>query len=540
LEGGVAFLVNGLAPCVLFEDEQMLVVNKPPGLNTHAPAPYAGEGIYDWLRHREPRWGDLATIQRLDKETSGVLIFTKTPMANRSIGEQFARRTVRKKYVLLTDRPVGEVELRVRSMLVRVGDRYVSRAGSAGVQAETFFKVIGEDSGRIIVEAVPLTGRTHQIRVHAAERGFPILGDTAYGGRPAGRVCLHAAEVGLRHPATGGEITFAAPADFELDPSLSIREALINTEFTNAYRLIHGEPDGSAGWYLDRFGEYLLSSSADGSLGERGRAEAGRLIKRYGLRGLYHKRLWQQSSQMSAAESAPQLVAGAAAPEPLVIAENGLRFELSFSEGASIGFFADQRENRRRLLINHVAAGFPLFIEGANKAEVLNTFAHTCSFSVCAAAAGARVTSLDLSKKYLEWGRRNFRLNGLDPDQHDFIYGDSIGWMRRLARKGRAFDLVILDPPTFSRSKEHGTFRVEKDFGKLVEVALVVLRPGGALLASTNAASLDPEFFIGRVEQAISAVGRRIRRQHYFPQPPDYRISRRQPGYLKTLWMRIE
>src|SRR5262249_24454353 len=66
-----------MLPCVIFEDEHLLVVNKPAGLNTHSPSPYASEGIYDWLRHREPRWADLAIIHRLDKETSGVIVFSK-------------------------------------------------------------------------------------------------------------------------------------------------------------------------------------------------------------------------------------------------------------------------------------------------------------------------------------------------------------------------------------------------------------------------------------------------------------------------------
>src|SRR6185503_3537307 len=91
---------------ILFEDAHLLVVNKPAGWNTHAPSPYAGEGIYDWLKNREARWASLAIIHRLDKETSGVMVFGKTPLANRSLTEQFTQRGVRKKYLLLTDRPV--------------------------------------------------------------------------------------------------------------------------------------------------------------------------------------------------------------------------------------------------------------------------------------------------------------------------------------------------------------------------------------------------------------------------------------------------
>src|SRR5215471_4583147 len=114
-------------PAIVFEDEHLLVFNKPSGLNTHAPSPYAGEGLYDWLRHREPRWQDLAIIHRLDKDTSGVILFGKTSLANRSLTEQFAARTVRKTYVLLTDQAVPQKRVTVRSDLRRLGDKYISR-----------------------------------------------------------------------------------------------------------------------------------------------------------------------------------------------------------------------------------------------------------------------------------------------------------------------------------------------------------------------------------------------------------------------------
>src|ERR1700689_2919833 len=100
---------------LLFEDEHLLAVNKPAGLNTHAPSPFAGEGLYEWLKHREPRWAALAIIHRLDKETSGVMVFGKTQLANRSLTEQFTRHAIRKKYRLLTDRAVKFTTLAVTS-----------------------------------------------------------------------------------------------------------------------------------------------------------------------------------------------------------------------------------------------------------------------------------------------------------------------------------------------------------------------------------------------------------------------------------------
>ena len=150
------------------------------------------------------------------------------------------------------------------------------------------------------------------------------------------------------------------------------------------------------------------------------------------------------------------------------------------------------------------------------------------------------MTSLDLSKKYLEWGKRNFALSGIDPAQHDFIFGDTFEWLRRLAKKGRMFDGVVLDPLTFSQSKESGVFRAEKDYGKLVSAALGVLRPGGVLLSSTNAAEWPPEEFVETVKAAVTSAKRRVTREHFVPQPLDFPITRAEPGYLKTLWLRVD
>jgi len=526
---------------VIFEDDHLLVVNKPAGLNTHAPGPFASEGLYDWLRHREPRWARLAIVHRLDKETSGVLVFGKTKEANRSLTEQFTQHAVQKKYLLLTDRPLKQREFAVRSKIVRDGERYVSAA--TGERAETRFRLLTskvEVQNTKLMEAEPLTGRTHQIRVHAAEQGFPVLGDALYGGSSFPRVCLHAAEIAFRHPGTGKRVTFRAPAEFSADSRRALREALVDPEETDAVRLIHGASDGWSGWYVDRLGDFLLSQSER----ELTPDQRQHLETFPGVTGVYHKQLTRRIRGAAEADVSPRLVFGKTAPDRFTIREHGVRFELSFNEGYSVGLFLDQRDNRRRLLANHVAADFPIFQSAirpdrSGQSTVLNCFAYTCGFSVCAAQGGARTTSLDLSKKYLEWGRRNFSLNGLPPEEHDFIYGDAFNWLRRLAGKKRVFDAVLLDPPTFSQSKERGTFRADKDYGRLIQAALPLVGSHGVLFASTNAAGWPPEKFLATVEAAASSSGRRILQREYRPQPPDFPVSRAEPAYLKTVWLKV-
>lgn len=542
-----------MIPCILFEDEHLLVANKPAGLNTHSPAPFAGEGLFDWLQHREPRWSTLAIMHRLDKETSGVIVFGKTALANRSLSEQFEGRKVRKKYLLLTDRALPKSEITARSKILRSGERYIS--GARGDPAETRFHLLSDNDpavpqhrggavGRRWVAAWPLTGRTHQIRVHAAENGFPVLGDTLYGGTPFARVCLHALELTLRHPADGKELTFTAQVDFTDDPRQLLRHALIDTTETTACRLIHGEADKQPGWYVDRLGAFLLAQSEVRPTGSQvGELEAlpgilALTAREPAIHGIYHKMITRHIRGAAGGAASPKLIAGAAAPRQFTIRENGVQFELSFDEGYSVGLFLDQRDNRRRLLTGHIAAGFELRPARDTGFRVLNTFAYTCGFSVCAALAGLKTTSVDLSRKYLEWGRRNFTLNGLDADAHEFIHGDVFDWLRRLAKKGRQFDAVLLDPPTFSQSKTSGVFRAEKDFGRLVGAALHVLSPGGAMFASCNAAELAPEHFLEMIGGAFTDAGRRIGRQEYFPQPPDFPTSRRESPHLKTVWIR--
>ena len=310
---------------------------------------------------------------------------------------------------------------------------------------------------------------------------------------------------------------------------------MIDPQLTNAYRLIHGAADGWPGWYVDCLGDYLLSQS------ERPLTHAQTDLLTATLaskRSVYHKVLQRTSAGL--ANTSPEHLLGEPAPEHFLVRENGLQFELSFSEGYSVGLFLDQRDNRRRLLVNHVAAHFPVFAGSPAGREVLNTFAYTCAFSVCAAKAGARTTSVDLSKKYLEWGKRNFAANGIDPAEHDFIYGDVFDWLRRMAKKQRRFDAILLDPPTFSRSKEHGAFQAGRDYGKLVSAAVPLLNSGGILFASTNAGNWAPEDFIAAIEAPVSSLKREIIQRHYVPQPPDFPISRAEPAYLKTVWMRLK
>ncbi|MGI8966339.1 MAG: pseudouridine synthase, partial [Limisphaerales bacterium] len=450
---------------IIFEDEDLLAINKPAGLNTHSPGSFAGEGIYEWLKNQQPHWRHLAILHRLDKETSGLLIFGKTTLANRSLTQQFSEGAVRKKYFLLTDRAVTFKNLKVESALVRTGEKYLSRPLHVGSErAETHFKKLADrelegspnfqvQSSKLettqnsklrtqnfLIEAKPLTGKTHQIRAQAAANGFPILGDTLYGGTGAARVYLHSAELIFKHPSNGQELRLMAPVDFGSEPRLVLRGGLIDFNLTNTFRLNHGATGGWPGWYVDKLGDFLLSQSSE-PLSDGQKTFLMDAMVKFSARGVYHKTL-NRHVQNTTREKSPKFLCGEIAPEEFVVRENRIKFSLRFSEGYSVGLFLDQRENRRRFLTNYIGPDF-FFSQGSpaenlyplRGLEVLNTFAYTCGFSVCAARAGAKVTSIDLSKKYLDWGRQNFALNQLEISSHEFISGDVFDWLRRWAKK---------------------------------------------------------------------------------------------------------
>ena len=157
--------------------------------------------------------------------------------------------------------------------------------------------------------------------------------------------------------------------------------------------------------------------------------------------------------------------------------ERFLKYKIDFAAGYSVGLFVDQRENRR-------------YIRDISPKRVLNCFAYTCSFSVAAASVGAQTVNIDLSKKSLARGRENFGLNSLPTNDHRFMADDVLSVLPRLARKGEKFDVIILDPPTFSRSHRGKPFHVEKDFEDLLLAALEIAERNGHILLSSNCSTL--------------------------------------------------
>ena len=291
----------------------------------------------------------------------------------------------------------------------------------------------------------------------------------------------------------------------ELQAAVENRQHLLD-EGTDALRLLDGHGDGIPGVFLDTFADHWLVSTRDNMLPSDIRAWLESQD-----RTVYWKRLDQHEKEN------PTHVAGPHTDSAFIARESSVNYRIHFQAGYSQGIFLDQRLNRQRVR-THSATGH----------TILNTFAYTGAFSVCAALAGATTTTLDLSQVYLDWARDNFRANDLDPEQHYFCKGDTFHWLKRFARQGRQFDGIILDPPTFSRDDKGKTFRVEKDYHRLVTLAHACLAPGGWMLCCTNCRKLDPRDFAQMVR--TGAPGGKITPLNM---PEEYSGEH----YLKSLWV---
>ena len=283
------------------------------------------------------------------------------------------------------------------------------------------------------------------------------------------------------------------------------KRCTIRTDRTDALRLFDGSGDGLSDLIIDDFaGRWIIQT-----MGERTPV----LDPGLGYRSLYWKPLLRTS------KPAPSHVGGEVIGAPFIVRECGLQFEINFQAGYSPGLFLDQRTNRLKLS------------KPAKNKSVLNTFAYTCAFGVAAASGGASTVNLDLSRHYLDWGKRNYEINGISAEAHDFIYGDVFDWLARFRRRARKFDIIILDPPTFSRDRKSKVFRIQDDYGELAALAVKCLDRDGLLFCSTNYHGINFDDFLRILTSALD----RPFKATAGSMPPDFSGEK----YLKTVWMQF-
>ncbi len=317
--------------------------------------------------------------------------------------------------------------------------------------------------------------------------------------------------------------------------ALRNRPTLASNPNVECWRIFGGSADGLDGLYIDRYGPGAVMITYEHTQAEHysqpgARQEAASVVldalRPIGVHAVYAKPFVRDRSRLGGEGpdvlTTPTPAAGDELADHLDLTENGLRIRIRLYDGFSTGIFLDQRANRA-----WVRDWCCQFVRTSGRGpKVLNTFAYTCAFGAAAASTDESVetTNIDVSPRYLDWGKENYAINAIDPDRHYFTRFDTRSFLALAKRKNLRFDLIILDPPTFaSADKRRGiaAWKAERDYPALIAEAIDTLAPGGTIFASTNCTQLcDPHRFRNVIIQGAGT--RQIRWLDLPPMPEDF------------------
>jgi 23S rRNA (cytosine1962-C5)-methyltransferase len=296
-------------------------------------------------------------------------------------------------------------------------------------------------------------------------------------------------------------------------------------EGTTAFRVFNSEGDGFGGITLDYFdGYYLIQWYSEGAYSFKKDIMAA-IKKLPDYKGLYQKKRFSVEGKYLEEDD---FVDGEQPSFPLLVKENGVNFAIYLNDGAMVGVFLDQREVRKLIRDKY-----------SERKRVLNTFSYTGAFSVFAALGGAaETTSVDLANRSLSKTIEQFSINGIDYEAQNIIVEDVFKYFKYAVKKELRFDMVILDPPSFARSKKH-TFSASKDYKDLLKEAIAITEDNGIIVASTNCSTFNMKKFKGFIESAFKESGGSYKLLEEFTLPEDFKTINqyKQGDYLKVVFI---
>ncbi|MBX9997254.1 MULTISPECIES: class I SAM-dependent rRNA methyltransferase [Priestia] len=311
----------------------------------------------------------------------------------------------------------------------------------------------------------------------------------------------------------------------KIQQAISSRHDFYASEDTTAFRVFNSEGDGIGGLIIDYYdGYYVMSWYSEGIY--RFKEYVIEALKSApNFKGLYQKKRFNVKGQYIEEDD---FVAGDKGEFPLIVKENGIRFAVYLNDGAMVGVFLDQRDVRKTIRDKY-----------AKGKTVLNMFSYTGAFSVAAALGGAaKTTSVDLANRSLAKTIEQFSINGIDHEAQDIIVEDVFKYFKYAVKKNMTFDLVVLDPPSFAKSKKH-TFSAAKDYKDLLKEAIALTKPNGVIVASTNASNFDMKKFHSFIEKAFNEKGERYKMMEQFSLPADFKTIKefKSGDYLKVVFI---
>ncbi|WP_216830219.1 class I SAM-dependent rRNA methyltransferase [Alkalihalobacterium elongatum] len=312
----------------------------------------------------------------------------------------------------------------------------------------------------------------------------------------------------------------------KLSEAFKHRIHLFNDVETTAFRVFNGEGDGIGGLTIEYFdGYYLIHWYNKGIYKFKDEIiRSLQAVTEY--KAIYQKKRFATDGKYIEQDD---FVTGEKGQFPIFVKENGVRFAVYLNEGAMVGVFLDQREVRKVIRDKY-----------AKGKTVLNTFSYTGAFSVFAALGGAKkTTSVDLANRSLSKTIEQFSINGIDYEAQDIIVEDVFRYFKYAVKKNLKFGMVILDPPSFARSKKH-TFSAAKDYTNLLKETIAITEDDGVIVASTNSSSFGMSKFKGMIEKAFKEMNGKFKYLEEYSLPSDFKTIKKFPegNYLKVVFIK--
>ncbi|ASJ50643.1 MULTISPECIES: class I SAM-dependent rRNA methyltransferase [Bacillus] len=311
----------------------------------------------------------------------------------------------------------------------------------------------------------------------------------------------------------------------KIKSALHKRKQFYKSSDTTAFRVVNGEGDGLGGLIIDYYdGYYVVSWYSEGIYTFRDEIIAA-LQKVANFKGIYEKKRFDTKGKYIEGDD---FVAGERGEFPLIVKENGVNFAVYLNDGAMVGVFLDQRNVRKQIRDKY-----------AKGRTVLNMFSYTGAFSVFAALGGAsKTTSVDLANRSLSKTIEQFSVNEVDYEAQDIIVEDVFLYFKYAAKKKMKFDMVVLDPPSFARSKKY-TFSAAKDYKNLLKETIAITENNGIIVASTNCSAFDMKKFKGFIDTAFKEMNGKYKMLEEHSLPEDFRtIDQFKEGdYLKVVFI---
>jgi 23S rRNA (cytosine1962-C5)-methyltransferase len=311
-----------------------------------------------------------------------------------------------------------------------------------------------------------------------------------------------------------------------LKAALNRREQFFQSTETTAFRVFNGEGDGIGGLTIDYYDGYYVITWYSVGIYQFRDFIIDSLKNLVEYKGIYQKKRFDESGKYIEEDD---FVAGERGEFPIIVKENGVNIAIYLNDSAMVGVFLDQIDVRKKLR--------DVYSKGK---RVLNTFSYTGVFSVFAALGGAaKTTSVDLANRSKSKTIEQFNVNGIAEETQDIIVEDVFKYFKYAVKKGLLFDVVILDPPSFARSKKF-VFSAEKDYKNLLKEAISITEDNGIIIASTNASSFGMDKFKGFIDTAFKESNKHYKLMEEFSLPEDFKTNRHYPesDYLKVVFIK--